>query len=274
MKDLEETAQKLGFKERLKEIQFLAVGPFRTIEIKYKEDLQHFDKKTIKRINEKWREHLKKAPTDFPDPMASLRDFKVVNGRLLLYLQRSRFDFFIGTKSESPRVLNLRKKPLDNHFALPISFGAITITEDNHLVCGIRKKVGLEKGMLHTIPSGYFNPVSQVIFKGRVRKAKTFPSLPVLVATELKEELNLDWFTKIEILGLVQDCIHSQQPIVNVRLHVGLTNEEIQERAKDVKEIGELLFVKNEIRAIKKLQKTSNWTTHDIGRLILHFALP
>lgn len=213
--DIQDITRKLGFKKEWEKIQFLAIGPWKEVRIDYDSNLQTFDEETMRQINERWEELLEKTPGAFRGALGSVRDFEVIDNMLYLTLQRSRFDLFHGTKEQSPRVLDVSGRPLDKKFSLPISFGAVTVTADGYLPVGIRQpgKVAVARNMATTLPAGFFNPETQVIYLGDPRQQDTYPSLMMLIVTELKEELGTEFFSKIEILGLIQDCVNSQQPL-------------------------------------------------------------
>lgn len=271
---IERGARKLGFKNELAKIQFLEIGPWKEIVIDYDTKLQVFDEEVMRKIDNKWEELLKKTPTAFKGTLGSLRSFEIKNGVLYLRLQRSRFDLSYGTKEEGSRIIDLSHIPLDEKFSLPISFGAVAVTTDGYIPVGLRhpRKVAVARNMATTLPSGFFDPETQIIYLGDPRQKDTCPSLMVLVATELKEELGTEFFSEIKVLGLVQDCVNSQQPLVAVRLRLPFTREEVKERAENIKvEMERLLFLENKAEAIRDFD--TPWTPHDIGKLILHFAL-
>jgi hypothetical protein len=268
------TVQALGFGKELGKIQILATGPWKEVSIDYDSKLQVFDEETMYKIDEKWKELLEKNPTAFKGALGSVRDFKVRNEILYLTLQHSRFDFYYGTKEEDPRIIDLSRKPLDERFSLPISFGAVSVTTDGYIPVGLRhpRKVAVARNMATTLPSGYFNPETQIILAGDPRQKDVYPSLMMLIATELKEELGTEFFSEIKLLGLVQDCINSKQPLIAVRLELPFTRNEVRKRAEDIKvEMERLLFLENKTEAIKS--SGLSWTPHDVGKFILHFAM-
>lgn len=273
---IQNTARELGLERELEKIQFLAIGPWKEAIIEsYDGKLQIFNEETMRNIDKKWEELLEKTPKAFKGILGSVRSFEVRNDILYLTLQRSRFDLFYGTKEQGPRVIDLSRKPLDEGISLPISFGAVSITSDGYIPIGLRhpQKVAVARNMVTTLPSGFFNPETQVIYVGDPRQKECYPSLMMLIASELREELGTEFFSEIKILGLVQDCVNSQQPLIAVRLKLALSKEEVREKAENIEvEMERLLFLENKVEAIRNFDIP--WTPHAVGKLILHFALP
>lgn len=267
-------AKKLGFEEEIKKIQFLAIGPWKEVLINYDKKLENFGKKTRNQIKERWNELLQKNPTAFKGSLGSLKSFESKEGILYVSLQRTRFDFYYGTRTQNSRPIDLTHRPLNKEFSLPISFGAVTVTIDGYIPVGLRNPIGvaITGNMATTLPSGYFDPETQVIYIGDPKRKDTCPSLMTLIITELKEELGTEFFSEIQILGLVQDCVKSQQPLIAGRLTLPITKEELQRRAESIKvETEKLLFLENKSEAIRRFNIP--WSPHDIGKLVLHFAL-
>jgi hypothetical protein len=275
LKDLKKTAEQLGFLKTFEKLQILEVGPFREIRLHFDENPQTFNKEISKKIKEKWQEHLTKVPGDFPGTVASLTGFKLREKILSLNLRKSCYDFFIGTRNEGElRALDTRDdQRLDQDFTLPLSLSAISVSADNFLTCALREEVGLAKGKLSVVPEGYLDPDYHTIYL-EYNKGKSQLSLFCAIASELYQELGVTWFSKMEALALVQDCVSSQQPTVVVRLMLALTKDEIKESLNNTgKELRDYIFVKNDIEAIKELSKEFEWTPHNIGKLVFHFAL-
>jgi len=272
---LEKTARELGFQEKIKEMQLLAIGPFKDVRLFYQDAEQIFNKETTKKIEDAWKKHLEKRPNDFPGTLAHTQGLNISkDNQMELLLQKTRYDMFIGTREPGkPRILP-QNKIWGENYSLPFSFGAVTITNDNAIVCGLRGKTGLESNLLTTLPSGYFNPEVHVIYPDYARGKKE-PSLLALITTELREELGLEWFQEIKPLGIMQDCNGSQQPLMTVRIKLALTSNEVREKFKRAgKEIEKIVFLNNNLRAIRKIQEEGfEWTGHDYGKLLLHFAL-
>ena len=261
----------------MKEIQILAIGPFNDIQFFYNDELQFFDKETTEKINKIWQEHLQKRPDDFPGTLAHTHTLRVskYNEILEFHLQKTRFDMFMGTREPGKLRFLPKNKLWEENYSLPLSFGAVTITSDNAIICGVRGKTGLESNMLTTLPSGYLNPDIHAISLDYARGRKTLSFLS-LVISELKEELNIDWFEKSQLLGVAQDCAGSQQPSIYVRLRVPITSNEVRQKAEEAgKEIEKLIFLSNDIMSIRRVQQENyQWTGHDYGKLMFHFALP
>ena len=275
MKNLKRLARELGFQEKMKEIQILAIGPFNDIQFFYNDELQFFDKETTEKINKIWQEHLQKRPDDFPGTLAHALGVRKDRETLEFDLQKTRYDIFIGTREPEKLRFLPKNKLWEGNYSLPLSFGAVTITSDNAIICGVRGKTGLESHKLTTLPSGYLNPDIHAISLDYAKGRKTLSFLSLVIA-ELKEELNLDWFEKIQILGVAQDCIGSQQPLVVLRIHLSLTSKEVRERLEGAeKEIEKYIFLNNDVMSIRKAQAEGyQWTGHDYAKLIFHFALP
>jgi hypothetical protein len=253
----------------------IAVGPFTDIRFIYRDQLQSFDKETTEKINKTWQGHLQEKPDDVPGILAHTLSIEEYNGTLECHLQKTRYDIFLGTREPGKIRVLPKNKPWEENYSLPLSFGAVTITSDNAIICGVRGRTGLESNMLTTLPSGYLNPDIHAISLDYARGRKTLSFLSLVIA-ELKEELNIDWFEKSQILGVAQDCAGSQQPSIYIRLRVPFTSNEVRQKAEEAeKEIEKLVFLNNNIMSVRRAQQENyQWTGHDYGKLMFHFALP
>jgi len=257
---LYEVGRKLGFTlQQLKNLQWLVVGPFKEVKLEDTKSQWEPPKGLGKKIEKKWREHLKMRPNDFPGPMASVSSITIEEDRLIIKFRRTTYKEFIGTRRKSTQRLILTKEPLDKNIALPFSVGAVTVTEDNKIVLEIRGKVGLGEGLLNTLPSGWFDPTQDLTWRDCLLR-------------ELKEETGVDEREVIEvkILGLVFDCKLTQQPLLAVTLRISRISKEIIQ-PRGLKEIARLIFIENEIEKIKDIKY--QFTPHAKGTLVLHFAL-
>jgi len=247
--------RKLGFSSgELKDIQWLAVGPFQRVELCKTSSTLELKQSLKRKIERRWVEHLQKHPHDFPGPLASVCEIKMEGAILTLTLKRTDYKTYIATRWKKRKRL-VKQRPLDREFPLPLSIGAVTVTEDNKIIVGIRERVGLARGLADTLPSGYFNPEEDARWED-------------CLVRELREEIGIEKFTKLKILGLIFDCKITQQPLLAVNLQLPFTSSEINWIGEETLE---MIFIDNDINSIK--ERGYSWTPHARGKLILYFAL-
>lgn len=257
MKRLWNVGRKLGFSsQELQDIQWLAIGPFQQVKLQILPSELEFTQSLREKIEKRWKEHLMKHPYDFAGPLASVSEIKREERTLTLVLRRTDYKAFIGTRQRNRKSLNLTQKPLDKEFPLPLSIGAVTITQDNKIVAGIRGKVGFGKGQACILPSGFFDPIEDLKWQDCLQR-------------ELQEEIGVERFKLNSILGLIFDRKIAQQPLLAIRIKIPITSNEISRT--QIEEVKELVFIDNSIRGVKKHRL--QWTPHSRGKLILHFAL-
>jgi hypothetical protein len=257
LKKLWNVGRKLGFSlQELQDIQWLALGPFQQVRLQILPSKLELTQSLREKIEKRWKEHLMEHPYDFAGPLASVSEIKREERTLTLVLRRTDYKAFIGTRQRNRKSLNLTQKPLDKEFPLPLSIGAVTITQDNKIVAGIRERVGLSKGLVCTLPSGFFDPTKDFTWEDCLQR-------------ELREEIGIERFTQTKILGLIFDRKIAQQPLLAVRIKIPIASNEISRAQID--EIKELAFIDNSITGVKL--SGFLWTPHSRGKLILHFAL-
>ena len=275
-KSLEEIAGELDLRKEMKNLQFLGISPLRSLKIaEYDNKPQEFDEATTKQVNKKWKALTKKVLSAFSGSLGSLRSFTINNEVIKLSLQRSNFGLYYGTKEGEERTIDLSKKLLDEKISLPISLGGVSVTKDGYIPVGLRGDVTFGKWEITPLPSGFFDPVNQIVYDGNPEKGISHPSFLVLLATELEEELNVEWFEKIKILGIIQDCAGSQQPMVAVRIGLPYTMKEMEKKVSSIenKEMDKIFFIENSKEAVKEMvERGYSWVPHGAGNLILHFA--
>jgi len=270
--ELLEVGQRLGFSyDEIESLQLLA-GPCRAMEIcRWRENEFVPTPEQQRTIEERWSILRAEKPRVFNGLLANVCRFEVVDGILRFELSMTDYKTYMGLIGLLPGTVNLSSSPCLSS-VLPLSFGAIIITTDNKIIAGIRgnKAVG-QFGRLHALPSGYFSPHEHIILKERIGEEGGTPSLLVSIASELLQELNLQYYSGLEILGLIQDGINSKQPLIALRILVPYTAEEVIEKSRSLRdEVTTVFAVNNTIEAVKSLGAA--WTSHDIGRLIFHFA--
>ena len=288
LEDLEKVAERLGWQEKMQDFQFLAIGPLNEVIIKGTEALiteedfevqyPKFSKEKEAEINCKWQALNSPWPSK---PTAAIKEIRVTGKTLLIKIRPAGFHQYIGTKSENSRTLDInRLQNLDKDYVTPLSFAAITVTKDNWIAIGRRSAnmaVGARK--LAAMPAGFFDPMNEVIKAGVPGKKKSFPSLLAFVAAELWEEMRITWYRELAILGLVHECLESQNPLIAVRIKLDLTRNEVAEKFEQMlreegkeAEISRYDFVENTLEAVKNY--TGTWTSHAASQFILHFAIP
>ena len=255
---LKEVGKRLGFSlKELKNIQWLAVGPFQKVEIEELSPLK-LPRRLQKKIEGVWIKHLQDHPYDFPGPLVSISEIEVKGEILHLAVRRTNYKTYIGTRwKRKRRKLDLAQKPLDRNFPLPLSIGAVTTTKDDKIVIEIRGKVGLGKGLTNTLPSGYFDPHKDLSWQDCILR-------------EMREELGIEsnFIRSLKVLGLILDCKISQQPLLAVDMQVEVESEGIIPREDEIAKLG---FLENSMETVRRWRHP--WTPHSIGKLILHFAL-
>ena len=90
---------------------------------------------------------------------------------LILEARRTAYRDYVATRHGGIRRLDFAKTPLDDFFPLPICIGAISLTEDDRIVLGVREKVGMGKGRVINLPAGFFNPESDPTWTDCLRSA-------------------------------------------------------------------------------------------------------
>ncbi|GEM_PF-5232341 len=255
--------ERLGLDKRKGEVQFLS-NAFEKVCIEGFEDkLQRFESEKEERVRENWEEKKRNNPHIFPGPLGSVAAFKVVDETLKLWLRRTRFDLYDGLRNEAPSYLDSTKKPLDRDFPLPLSVGAVTVTDDNKIIFGIRSKAtAFGKDGAVMLPSGYFNPDRDASVQELIRK-------------ELEEEVGIRDFEIERWGGLVYDGKVAKQPLLSLRIKVPHSSEEIEDIKGEIdKEVKNVHYVDNKIDAVKEFIDEYPPLPHSMANLVLHFYLP
>jgi len=256
---LKEVGERLGFsRKEMSDIQWLAIGPFSCVELRIIPSKLELDPHLQRKIEKKWIAHLKQYPYEFNGALLSVSKIEARREILYITVRPTDYKTYIGTRwKRKKRKLDLAQKPLDRDFPLPLSIGAVTATKDDKIAIGIKKKVGLGKGLTTTLPGGYFDPQKDLNWQDCILR-------------EMKEELGIEsnFIKSLKVLGLIFDCKVSQQPLLAIDMRVEVESEEIIPKED---EIAQLEFLDNSIEAVRKWRHP--WTPHSIGRLILHFAL-
>lgn len=270
--ELLEVGQRLGFSyDEIESLQLLA-GPCRAMEIcRWRENEFVPTPEQQRTIEERWSILRAEKPRVFNGLLANVCRFEVVDGILRFELSMTDYKTYMGLIGLLPGTVNLSSSPCLSS-VLPLSFGAIIITTDNKIIAGIRgnKAVG-QFGRLHALPSGFFSPHEHIILKERIGEEGGTPSLLISVVSELFQELNLQFYSSIEVLGLIQDTVNSKQPLIALRIRVPYTSSEVLAGCAELKdEVTRILAVDNIIAGVKETK--GSWASHDVGRLILHFA--
>ncbi len=276
MKNIEKVAEELGLSKRLPEIQLL-VQDFNSVNLegiaRFETELQIFDKKTHLQILSNWQLKLEKNPHMFPGPLASVMEFRVENGVLQFRLQRSRFDIYDGLRSRIPSRIDTTIKPLDRDFCLPLSMGAVSVTSDNYIIFGIRSKsTAFEHGQSTTLPSGYYNPDSDRLVMGDPQLHRWFMSIRFTTIKELWEEIGIQDFRTFKYLGMFH-ADGGRNPLIAMTLKLDLTVDHVQSIARDAGfEISKYHYIPNTPEAVANFIKKHPPASHDVAKLIWHFA--
>ena len=265
----EEMAQELGVSKESKNLQILATG-FNGVKIRDFIDVpQTFVPDKMSEILRKWIRKIRAGDFVYDGSLASISAFWVNEQQILEFiLRRSRYILYVGTREKSPREIKLHQLPLDEHYCLPLSFGAITITKDNYIVLGLRsKKEDIGKEKVGSIPAGYLNPDVNRVYIKLIGNSISFESL---ILEELREEVGIETYTSKEYLALIQDKISSQQPLVAIRLKIPFSKEELEAVGHTGWEHTEYIYIKNSKSEIRKAFKRYQFTPHSLGTIICH----
>jgi len=277
---LTEVADKLGFtKEQLEEIQFLTIKPLRTVEIeKYLTLPQSFASQSLReQIERTWQIFVESRGSGeiYNGNLASVLSFTERDGILKLLLRSSDFKKFIGTKHLTPRKVDVSRHVITKS-CWPLSFGALAVTRDDRIPYALRSgKVTVCSNMLHIPPSGYFEPDKHAIEDEN--KPGKEPSILQMIISELLEELNIEWFERIDLLGFIHDGVESMNPLLALRMLLPYTGDEVLSRFDQLperREVDTLQLVDNSIEAVREtaICNRARWSPHDVAKLILHFA--
>ena len=245
----------------------------------FETELQVFDKDTHIQIRSNWEEKLSENPRMFPGPLASVMDFRVQHQILKFRLQRSRFDIYDGLRSRIPSKIDTIIRPLDRDFCLPLSMGAVTVTvpnDDNpegYIIFGIRSKsTAFEQGQSTTLPSGYYNPDSDRLVMGDPQLHRWFMSIRFTTVKELWEEIGIQDFRTLKYLGMFH-ADGGRNPLIAMTLKLDLTVDHVQSIARDAGfEISKYHYIANTPEAVANFIKKHPPTSHDVAKLIWHFA--
>ncbi|MBA7713316.1 hypothetical protein ES703_122318 [subsurface metagenome] len=284
MGKFEEITEKLGLTERMEEIQILASG-FKAVDLegiaRFENELQVFDLQTHQIIRKNWEEKLIKNPKMFQGPLASIQDFKVIEGVLKFRLQRSRFDSYDGLRERLPVELDLSQpKLLDRDFCFPLSMGAVTVTAPDKenptgtLIFGVRSKsTAYGAGNSTLLPAGYFNPDEDRILIGDPARQQWLMSIRLTCIREMMEEIGINDYSGFKYLGLIHDRVLAKQPLLAVKLSLDFTAKEMKVIAHDSGfETNSYHFIPNTIEAVRGFIAEYHLGPHSMGRLILYFA--
>lgn len=262
----EQMAKELGVAKEAEELQILASG-FKGIAIKdYILTPQAFPEK-MPQIKKEWIERIWAGQFLFDGALASVSAFRVnQEGILEFVLQKTNYILYVGTRGNGLQKLNPTAIPLDQNQCLPLSFGATTLTTDDYIVLGVRsQKEDTSRGKAGSIPSGYLNPET-VIY---VEKLGNQISFEALILEELREELGITDYLSKKFLALIQ----YQQPLIAIRLKIPYAKAELERISKIGFEHSQLLFVKNDLEAIKQVFRNYQFSPHTLSTLICHCCM-
>ena len=278
MKNIEKVAEDLGLKKRLPETQVLAQG-FKSVNLEglslFVNELQTFGREELLLIKKRWEKKFQENPHLFPGPLASVMIFEIgKHGILQFRLQRSRFDLYDGLRNKVSQTIPLSEKPLDLNFPWPLSMGAVTVTADNFIIFGIRSKnTAFAQGQATTLPSGFYNPDSDRLIMGDPELHKWLMSIRFTIIKELKEEVGIEDFESIKYLGMFH-ADGGRNPLIAMTLTLAFSKEELQSIIREIPrlEIESYHFIPNRIEEVADFLKRHPPTSHDVAKLIWHFA--
>jgi len=266
MKKYKKLAEEMGVIKEAREIQILATR-FKGVEIgDFIPEKQSFSREQISEIQERWNEQKIKAGKNlWNDPTASVVNFSIdVFGRLELVLRKSDYKTYVGTREK--RFINTDDIPIDRNCSLPLSIGAITITEDSSIVLGIIEGKEFYRKKLHIVPSGYLDPEMDFI-ETETRERRL--SIEMLILKELYEELRIETYTAKKYLALIHDP--QMQPTIALQLEIPFTKREMEQIVEINFEHSKFIYIENTIDEVKKTFEEYEFTPHALSAILCHF---
>jgi 8-oxo-dGTP pyrophosphatase MutT (NUDIX family) len=264
----------LGLKDYFPLGQLLCTG-FENIGLIKEEEARSFSPEDSERIKTSWREHLERNPKDYDGCVGSVVSLSQFGGRLTIKFREAKFSEFYATQTRRPEVLDVKSRPLDREFCLPLSFGAVAVTKPvppyskGCLVFAKRGETAFDAGDWTLLPGGYFDPKKDYFLgeDGRVY------SIFVTILRELFEELRVSRFESVNFLGLVYSKRGSRQPLLAASLQLPFTAEELKEitRTGEEEEVEQIFFVENDIFAVRTFLQGKSLAIHDAWKLLLFF---
>jgi len=272
MKHLE-IARTLGLEEQLQLGQIL-FEDFDTVELCELIKKMNFSFKKEKSIQRKWEKHLLSHDKDFDGSLGSIFDmYKYKKTILRIKFRKAKFSQFLGTQEDRPLRINLRKFPMDKEICLPLSIGAIAITNptpDHTKGCMLfaeRAKTAFDENVMTLLPGGYFDPSKDFFIGENEKNLERKYSIVLTLLRELFEETGIILSNvKINYLGMIYNSYGSKQPLIACYVNIPYPDKLIMD-----KETKRIYFVDNDIEAVKEFIKGKKLAWHDALKLILYF---
>lgn len=217
-------------------------------------------------VEKTWEEIKKKNPHAFNGEMFSLLRIVEREDKITLFVARSNFKSYIGTKNLRPAFFN--KADDLTKYCSPPSFGAVTVTRDGYIICGKRDKTVYNSKQSSMIPEGYLNE-QDITNSGKNISFET--ALKREAQEEICEGLMISSITP---LGAVYATNDSRQLQFSFVILVKNTRREILEQRKkssvDEDEISSVFFIENTTDAIEWLLQECELTPHNLGKGVLY----
>jgi len=273
LSELAKLASELKIEDQFKRLQFLAVG-FENVEVEsFDETMQRFKTVDNRKITERWQHFAQAHDKVFDGNLASVKAVRIVNNSLKIQLRLSSFSRYIGTRSSEPRPINLSRKILDEDYALPLTVGSVTVTKDNWIMLGVKKRevrtdryLSSSANYISLIPLGYFDPDEDMLNR------KYRPDLTIW--REFAEELGMERAGELHAIGLICDFVEKQQPLLVFRLDLPLRKVQVQRQIEGLSEHSGLVFFPDgNFQEMRELLNKSIVSTHALGAIMLHTAL-
>lgn len=257
------SAEALGLTPFLKKGQPLS-GPLKSIKVHYSPRKQSFSRELQEKIAIEWSYHLVINPNDFDGKLASVIAISISNDKAIIKTRESTFSTFLSLKETRPSKIDLNCTPLDKRNCLPLSVGAIAITNDNKVIVATRSNTAFDCETLTFLPGGYIDPVVDI--EGQDI------SVPFCINRELKEELGVSSYENSKYLGIVYSKESSKQPLIALRLKLFESSERIQNTYTGNNESYDLYFIDNNVKTMASFLKDKKIAIHDAWKAILHFS--
>ena len=266
MKKYKELTKEIGVIKEAMETQILATG-FKAVEISsdnFIREMQKFSVEKESEIQKIWNEQKRKIGKNLLNgSLASVSDFRIKDRMLELLLRKTDYRAYVGTRNRA--YINTDNPPIDENRPFPLSFGAITITEDNFIVLGMIEGKEFYRKKVHIVPSGYLDPDTDFI-QAETRERRL--SIEMLILKELYEELRIETYTAKKYLALIHDL--QMQPMIAVRLEIPFTKKEMEQIARINFEHSRLVYIENTKNAMKEAFRKYEFTPHALSAILSH----
>jgi hypothetical protein len=149
---------------------------------------------------------------------------------------------------------------------MPVSVGAITITEDDFIAFGLRTNTAIESKKIMLVAGGYIDPKKDCkpFSKNRICPEKR------CIKRESEEELLIKKIKNIKYNGFIYGD-ESMQPMINMEIRIPYIHEDMEDIVKDNEELKNIVFISSNIKEVAKFLKSKSLAVHDAWKLLMFF---